>query len=310
MPGSRDRARARSRPGHDEARVAIRRVGLPGIGHRAVVGHRAQPVEPVPRGLVDPLVAFQHPGGLAVARVRHLERQRHVALLERPVVRDGVLVLPVAPEHHVVLLLRRDLPLARDRLGGVDHPAFGVGIVGEVAQHPVLVRAGAARRVRRGIVDMRAVRRPVARHRERDLGTAGLDLLARRLQAARAGRAGMVDRGAGNVVGAHHPGHPRQTEEALLLRHRQPEHAVIDLVERDAAALQLAARGVGEEFHAVQMREPALPARERRAPVNAVGNVSVMHGAVPPVSARHRRVPRYGADAPTRDEDPARSPSP
>ena len=194
-----------------------------------------------------------------------------------------------------MLLLGGDLPLAGDRLGGVDHPALRVGVVGEVAQHPVLVRAGPARRVRRGVVDVRAVRRPVARHRERDRGAAGLDLLARRLQAARAGRAGMVDRGAGNVVGAHHPGHPGQAEEALLLRHREAEHAVIDLVERDAAALQLAARGVGEELHAVQMREPALPARERRAPVNAVGNVSVVHVAVPPVRAPSSGPSRAGA---------------
>ena len=174
-----------------------------------------------------------------------------------------------------------DLPLPGDRLGGVDHPASGIGVVREIAQHPVLVLAGAARRVRRGVVDMRPVGGPVAGQHEGDFGAAALDLLARRLQAARAGGAGLVDRRARNVVGAHHRGHPGQAEEALALRHREPEHAVVDLVERDIAAGELVARHMGDVLHAVQMRQAALPACERGAPVNPVRDISVVH-LVPP----------------------------
>ena len=250
---------------------------------------RPQAVQALARRLVYPLVAVENRARLAVARVGHVERQGHVALLERPVVGDGVLVLAVAPEHHVVLLLGGDLPLPRDRLGGVDHPALGVGVVGKITEHPVLVLAGSARGVRRWVVDMRAVGGPVAGHRERDIRAAALDLLARRLEAACARRAGLVDGGPRNAVGAHHRGHPRQAEEALPLRDRQAEHAVVDLVERDVAALQFVARHTGEEFHAVEMRQASLPACERRAPVNAVGDVSVAHLAVPPISVRKGR---------------------
>jgi hypothetical protein len=50
----------------------------------------------------------------------------------------------------------------------------------------------------------------------------------------------------------------------MRLRNREPEHAVVDPFGRDAAARKLRLRDVRGELDAVQVREAALPARERR----------------------------------------------
>src|ERR1019366_5945833 len=52
----------------------------------------------------------------------------------------------------------------------------------------------------------------------------------------------------------------------------EAEHAVVEAGRVDAAPRQLTPRHVGRKFNAVQVRKAALPARERRAPVSAIGD--------------------------------------
>ena len=87
---------------------------------------------------------------------------------------------------------------------------------------------------------------------------------------------------------AGHSGEPGHPVERMRLRNRESEHAEVDPFRRDAAARELALRDLRGELDAVQVGEAALPARERRAPVGAVGNFGSRH-----VRVRERRAGRY-----------------
>jgi hypothetical protein len=123
---------------------------------------------------------------------------------------------------------------------------------------------------------VRAVGCPVAGQRERDLRQAGFDLLRAGEQRAHAGGAGLHHRLAADAAQPRHAGHPGQAVERMLLRHAEAEHAVVDGLLRDGALLQLLARDFGGELERIQIGVRALPAREGRAPVAAVGNFSLV----------------------------------
>jgi hypothetical protein len=122
----------------------------------------------------------------------HVERQRHETPEECRVVGQGRAVLFLAPEHDLVLLGGREAARGRHVLGGVDHRVRPERVAVEVAEHPVLVRAGAARSLRIRVVEVGAVRRAVAGESQRDVGHAGLDLLRGGEQDAHAVAQGMI----------------------------------------------------------------------------------------------------------------------
>ena len=141
------------------------------------------------------------------------------------------------------------------------------------------MRSGSARRARVGVIQMRSVRRAVAGHGERDIGQFGIDLLRGGKQDPRAGGAGLHDGRPADVAEAGHSGEPGHAVERMLLRDADPHHAVIDRLDRDAPFSEFRLGHVSGKLDRVQIGERPLPARERRAPVGAIGDFGfVTHG--------------------------------
>ena len=272
MLASFESSRHFSRRRHDHRSAAVGRMGLAAIGHGAVRQHRLQPAQALGGRHHHPLVARDRAGAFLEVGTRHVERQRHVALLERPLVGQRRGVLLDAAQHHLVLLRGRDLVFARDILRGVDHGVSAERIVREVVEHPILVTGGAAGRRRIGIDNMRAVRDAIAGRDQRGRGEPGFDLLRRRKQAAHAGRAGLIDGRAADLGGADHAHEPGQTVERALLRHRGAEHAEVERRRRYVAFGELGFRDMGAKFNAVQIGKAPLPFGKGRAPIGAVGD--------------------------------------
>ena len=89
----------------------------------------------------------------------------------------------------------------------------------------------------------------------------------------------------GDVVGAHHRGHPGQAPERLLLRNRDAEHAEVDLVGRNVAAGELPRGDPGREGQAVQMREPRGVRPQRFVDVMAENTQRAEEADLPAVAA-------------------------
>ena len=261
-------------------------MSLPAIGHGAVGQHRLEPAEALGGRHHHALVARDGAGAFLEVGARHVERQGHVAFLERPLVGQRRGVLLDAAQHHVVLLGGRDLVFARDILRRVDHGVPAERVVREVVEHPILMAGGAAGRRRIGIDDVRSVRDAIAGRDQCGRGEIGFDLLRRRKQAAHAGGAGLIDGRAAHLGGADHAHEPGQTVERALLRHRGAEHAEVERRRRYVALGELGFRDVGAELNAVQMGEAALPLGKGRAPIGAVGNFGPIE---PSISAAHRQ---------------------
>ena len=232
--------------------------------------HRLEPAKALGGRHHHPLVARNGARAFLEVGTRHVERQRHIAFLERPLVGQRRGILLDAAQHHVVLLRGRDLVFARDILRGIDHGVSAERIVREVVEHPILMAGGAAGRRRIGIDNMRAVRDAIAGRDQRGRGEAGFDLLRRRKQAAHTGRAGLIDGRAAHLGGADHAHEPWQTVERALLRHRGAEHAEVECRRRYVAFGELGFRDVGGKLNAVQMGKAPLPFGKGRAPIGAV----------------------------------------
>ena len=138
-------------------------MGLAAKGHGAVGHDGTQLAKTFRRRHHHAFVALQRACALLEIGRRHIERQRHVALLKRVVVGQRRRVLLAAPQHHLVLCGGGDLIFARDVLGGLHHGVAAERIVAEIVEHPVLVRGGATRRRRIGINNVWTVGDAIAR---------------------------------------------------------------------------------------------------------------------------------------------------
>ncbi len=87
--------------------IAVRRVRLTAEGDRAALDYGLQFRQAVGGRFKDALVAIDFLRGLAKARIRHCERQVHVAFLEGAIVGEGVCVLRIATQNDFVLFGRR-----------------------------------------------------------------------------------------------------------------------------------------------------------------------------------------------------------
>ena len=167
--------------------------------------------------------------------------------------------------------------------GGADHRMLTERVVAEIIHHPILARAGAAGAFRIGVIDVRPVRGAIAGDRHRGPRLADLDLLHSGKQRTHAGGASLHHRRAADVGKAGHPGHPGQSKKRMLLRHGKTKNAIVDGIGRDFAVGQFLAQRLRGKLQRVEIGEGALPARERRAPIAAVGNLSrVCHFRCPP----------------------------
>ncbi len=202
--------------------------------------HRLQLLQAFERGVMDALVAGHGRDLFPEPLVRHRKRQRHEAAQEGRIVLQRVAVLIVAERHEVVLLLRRNLPVARAVFGGVDHRDMSRS--GRRGNCPAPSSRHPARRSARADWDASSTGELEVRSQVTTSDAVASPLHrfgGRGRQRARAGRAGLHHGRPGDIGRAHHRHHPGRAIEALVLRHGEAEHGMI---ERLAAAIACPSR--------------------------------------------------------------------
>ncbi len=116
---------------------------LPAIGDGAAGQHGRQARQTRFCGGMDAFVTFQHRCDFGVARVGHLEGQRHVTLLEPAAAGAGLRVLLVAAQRDGILFVRGDAmrSATRSPVCSMDRPLQDRA---KNCPTPSFMRAGAA----------------------------------------------------------------------------------------------------------------------------------------------------------------------
>ncbi len=197
-----------------------------------------------------------------------LSRDRdHPALLEAA---ERLLVLRPAAGGDRVDLGLGEAALPGHPLGRGQHALARVRVAAEGVQHPVLALRRAAGRLGGRVDDVRAVARAVGQDDEPPAGPAG----RRGVDRGDRRRARLHDQRPGDRVEAELRRQRRRAVERLLLRDRQAEHELVDLL--DPPLGERAAGDLGGDVEARDLGRRPLPAHERRRPGRVQRDVRVL----------------------------------